>query len=124
MKFFKTDSSTISNQFKNKKWLAWVALISTIMVMFSVLFCLDDGKIKVVSGIIQWFFTLMASIIGAYVGFSTWQDVSEMKCASTTIQKSLKKQKEIDVVEPSKEEDKFKFKSLVFNELTSEERKE
>lgn len=61
-------------RWKNRRRMAWVSLISMIVVTFFILFtdAISVEKLKIVGEVITWFYFAMASIIGAYMGFTTW----------------------------------------------------
>ena len=60
-------------RWKNRRRMAWTALVSMIFVTGVLLVVpIPDARLKVVSEPITWFFFAMASVIGAYMGFTTW----------------------------------------------------
>lgn len=61
-------------RWKNRRRMAWISLISIITVTATLLFTdiVSEEKIKVMSEIITWFYFACASVIGAYMGFTTW----------------------------------------------------
>jgi len=58
----------------NRRRMAWVSLISMIVITFFILFtnAISIEKLKVLSEVITWFYFSCASVIGAYMGFTTW----------------------------------------------------
>jgi formate hydrogenlyase subunit 4 len=67
------DNNINITRWKNRRRMAWLCLISMIIVTFILLFSsMSIEKIKAISNIIEWFYLTMASIIGAYMGFTTW----------------------------------------------------
>lgn len=60
-------------RWKNRRRMAWISLSSMIVVTVILLFApISIERIKVLSNTIEWFYFSMASIIGAYMGFTTW----------------------------------------------------
>jgi len=61
----------------NRRRMAWVALLSCIVVMILTLFYVDVERLKVLEVVITWFFFGMISIVGAYIGFTTVFDMKK-----------------------------------------------
>jgi len=61
----------------NRRRMAWVALISCIVVMILTLFYVDVDRLKVLEVVITWFYFGMISIVGAYIGFTTVFDMKK-----------------------------------------------
>ncbi len=60
-------------RWKNRRRMAWIALISMVILTGVLLFGpISETRIKVLSEPISWFYFAMASVIGAYMGFTTW----------------------------------------------------
>ena len=61
-------------KWRNRRRMAWAALISMILVTILILFTnlVPEAKLKILSDVITWFYFSMASVIGAYMGFTTW----------------------------------------------------
>ncbi len=86
-------SSTLQNenpllspdQFKdrwaNRRKMAWVGLLAILGVTLLLFFGLEESKMKLLldSGVITWFYGSMTAIVGAYMGFTTWHDMSGKK---------------------------------------------
>lgn len=64
----------LSNRWKHRRRMAYIALFSILVVTYLCLFKIDSEKIKSLEVIITWFYVTMGSIIGAYVGFATLDD--------------------------------------------------
>lgn len=52
--------------------MAWVAMISIIAVTGLCIFYIPLDRLDALGDIIMWFFVTMGSVIGAYMGFTTW----------------------------------------------------
>ena len=60
-------------RWKNRRRMAWTSLISMLFITLCLLFApIDNERLKVVSEPITWFYFASASVIGAYMGFTTW----------------------------------------------------
>lgn len=61
--------------FNNRRRMAWIALLSMIFFMFTLVFNWpiksDPERIKILQEPIVWFFLSMTAIIGAYMGFTS-----------------------------------------------------
>ena len=58
----------------NRRRMAYISLFAIIVVIFLVLFIVPIERLEVLEDVIPWFFMVLGSIIGAYVGFSTLDD--------------------------------------------------
>lgn len=56
----------------NRRRQAWVALWSMIVVTLLLMFAVPESKIKLITDILPFFYITMASVVGAYHGFSAW----------------------------------------------------
>jgi len=60
-------------RWKNRRKMAWISLGSMIAVTGILIFApISDTRLKAISEPITWFYFAMASVIGAYMGFTTW----------------------------------------------------
>lgn len=60
-------------RWKNRRRMAWISLGSMIGVTLILLFVpIPDGRLKILAEAITWFYLAATSIIGAYMGFTTW----------------------------------------------------
>ncbi len=58
---------------QNRRKMAYIALLSMVLVTAYMMSpYMDLGRIKALESVITWFYTVMASIIAAYMGFTTW----------------------------------------------------
>jgi len=68
-----TDVELQKLRWKNRRRMAWLSLITMIAVTFILLFApIPEARIKVLSEPITWSYFALASVIGAYMGFTTW----------------------------------------------------
>ena len=65
----------MSDRWKNRRRMAWLAMIGGLAFPLLVLFTSSDQ----VSALAAAFYTFVGMVVGAYVGFATWDDVSHSK---------------------------------------------
>ena len=64
----------LSNRWKHRRRMAYVALIAILVVTYLSLFKVDKDRLKDLEVIVTWFYVTMGSVIGAYVGCATLDD--------------------------------------------------
>lgn len=68
-----TDIDLEKRKWSNRRRMAWLAFISMVLVTVALLFApIETSRIKILTEPISWFYFAMASVIGAYMGFTTW----------------------------------------------------
>lgn len=61
------------NRFKNRRRMAWLAIWSMVACTFVMMTeFIDIERIEAIDSVIEMFYIAMASIVGAYMGFTTW----------------------------------------------------
>lgn len=63
----------VETRFKNRRKMAWFALFA--MIGFTALLltpAISNEKITALNNVLSSFYFAMASVIGAYMGFTTW----------------------------------------------------
>jgi hypothetical protein len=65
------------SKWRSRRQMAWVSLIAMMVVTGLCVFFVPIEKMKVIEEMISWFFITMASVIGAYMGFTTWSSISK-----------------------------------------------
>lgn len=58
-------------RWQNRRRMAWIALISILIVTILAFFVVVESRLKLLGDVINMFYLSMASIVGAYVGFAT-----------------------------------------------------
>lgn len=58
-------------RWQNRRRMAWIALISILVVTILAFFVVEESRLKLLGDVINMFYLSMASIVGAYVGFAT-----------------------------------------------------
>lgn len=77
-----TEKEIITNEkirWENRRRMAWLCLISMIVLTFAITFTnlVSEKKLQTLSDIITWFYFSMVSIIGFYIGATTWAAVKK-----------------------------------------------
>tara|TARA_Y100000310_G_C20271345_1_gene618176 strand:+ start:215 stop:448 length:234 start_codon:yes stop_codon:yes gene_type:complete len=67
-----TENGNGEVRWKNRRRMAWLAMISIIVVTGLAFFVLPMERLDKLADVITWFYLSMASIVGAYMGLSTW----------------------------------------------------
>ncbi len=63
---------TEPGRWKNRRRMAWLSLFSILAFTVALLFFVDSDRLSAIEEASTWFYMSMASIVGAYMGFSTW----------------------------------------------------
>ena len=71
------DNNLMKKRWKNRRRMAWLSLASMILVTGIILFTdiVEIERLKVLTDVITWFYFSCASIIGAYMGFTTYASI-------------------------------------------------
>lgn len=67
------EMNTAQTKFKNRRRMAWLSILS--MVIFTAILLspfISNEKIEALDEVFSMFYLAMASIVGAYMGFTTW----------------------------------------------------
>ena len=75
-KEFETKQS-YSMRWTNRRRMAWLALISIVVVTLCAFFLVPVAKLKVLGEVITWFYFTMTAIVGAYMGLTTLSSMKE-----------------------------------------------
>ena len=63
-------------RWKNRRRMAWTSLVGMILITVCLLFApIATERLKVVSEPITWYYFASASVIGAYMGFTTYASI-------------------------------------------------
>jgi len=63
----------VPNKRTQRKRMAWFALVSMPLTVLLLAIC-PESKLVAMDEILTWYFIGMTSIVGAYVGFSSFED--------------------------------------------------
>ena len=71
------NSDVMKTRWKNRRRMAWISLISIVVVTVLILFTniVEVERLKVLSEVITWFYFSCASIIGMYMGATTFAHI-------------------------------------------------
>ena len=65
------------NKWRGRRKMAWAALISMIVATAACMSIVSLDRLKIIEELLSWYYLAMASIIGAYMGFTTWSSISK-----------------------------------------------
>jgi len=67
----------MKKKWKNRRRMAWLSLASMILVTMLILFTdiVEIERLNVLTDVITWFYFSCASVIGAYMGFTTYANI-------------------------------------------------
>ncbi len=69
----KQEAEMERNKWRGRRLMGKISLYSMIVVTFLLLFGpIPDSRLTILAEPITWFYFSMTSIIGAYMGFTTW----------------------------------------------------
>lgn len=71
------DVEAMRARWRNRRRMAWLSLLSMITVTCLILFTkiVPETRLTILSDVITWFYFSCASIIGMYMGATTWASV-------------------------------------------------
>ena len=71
------NDNVLKKRWKNRRRMAWLSLISMILVTMLILFTevVKIERLNVLTEVITWFYFSCASIIGMYMGATTWASI-------------------------------------------------
>ena len=72
-----TNNGTPEIRWTNRRRMAWISLISILIVTGILLFVIPESRIEKLSDVISWFYFSMAGIVGAYMGFATMSSIKK-----------------------------------------------
>lgn len=70
-----TDWKKFRDDRRHMAWVALWAMIAATLIMFFAPIPLD--KLVKLADMIEWFYFTMTSIVGAYIGFKTWTQITK-----------------------------------------------
>jgi hypothetical protein len=74
-----TPEDLMHKRWRNRRRMAWVSLISMLVVTILAFFVIPESRLALLSDVITWFYFGMVSIIGSYMGFTTLSSIKEMQ---------------------------------------------
>ncbi len=67
-----TEEEAYERKAVNRRRMAWVSLLAMIATAFAILFFIPETKLERIKDMLDLYWIAMGSIVGAYVGISTW----------------------------------------------------
>lgn len=64
----------LAARWKNRRKMAYVSILMMVMMTVSLFFFIPEGKLDKLQDVISWAYMSFASIVGAYMGLSTYAD--------------------------------------------------
>lgn len=78
-KNLKEEIKTQKSTWKNRKKMAWVALISMILLTYLICFVpIPIERLKVISEFVTWFYFACTGVIGSFMGLKTWENFKKV----------------------------------------------
>jgi hypothetical protein len=70
------DVDAMRRRWKNRRRMAWLSLLAMFTMTYFVFFTdyVDIERMRVLKEVVTWFYFACISIVGAYMGFTTWAD--------------------------------------------------
>lgn len=62
----------VNRRWKNRRRMAWVSIIMMVLMTFVLFFTIPEARLEKLQDVISWAYMAFASIVGAYMGLSTW----------------------------------------------------
>jgi hypothetical protein len=71
------DLALEKKRWQNRRRMAWISLSSMILMTALILFTnlVPNEKLKILSEVITWYYLTCASVVGAYMGFTTYASI-------------------------------------------------
>jgi len=65
----------------NRRRMAWLSLFTMILVTLLIFFTdlIPESRLSILGEVITWFYFCMASVIGAYMGMTTWASIKGVR---------------------------------------------
>lgn len=63
-------------RWKNRRKMAWLSMFAMIAATYGLFFLVSESRLQHLGEVIAWFYMAMASVIGTYLGTTTWAYVS------------------------------------------------
>jgi hypothetical protein len=68
------DKILLLRRWKNRRRMAWLSLLSMTVITYIILFTnmVPIERLNVLTEVITWYYFCSVSVVGAYMGFTTW----------------------------------------------------
>lgn len=71
-KVSETEAEAYERKAVNRRRMAWVSLIAMVATAAAILFVVPETKLERIKDMLDLYWIALGSIVGAYVGISTW----------------------------------------------------
>lgn len=71
-KVTKREQEIYEQRAKNRRAMAWISLVALIASGFALMFFVPETRLTQMDGLLELYWISLGSIVGAYVGISTW----------------------------------------------------
>lgn len=68
-----------NERWRGRQYMAWLAMISMILATVAMMFWVPETRMDKLADVVTWFFAAMSSVVGAYLGTTTWAFISNAK---------------------------------------------
>lgn len=75
----KISDADASVRWNSRRRMAWISLASMILATVMMMFVVDVSKLDSLEVVISWFYMGCVSVIGSYMGFTTYATVKGIK---------------------------------------------
>ena len=65
------------SKWRGRRQMAWFALISMIIGTLLCMFAVPVERLKIIEELLSWYYLAASSVVGAYMGFTTWATISK-----------------------------------------------
>lgn len=66
-------------QWKNRRWMAWVSLVSILIFTGAGLFYVPTETLEAASNLLSWYYMTASTIVVTYMGLSTYASLQQNK---------------------------------------------
>lgn len=71
-KVTKTEQEVYEQRAVNRRLMAWLSLVALIGSGFALMFFVPESRLNQLDGLLELYWIALGSVVGAYVGISTW----------------------------------------------------
>jgi magnesium-transporting ATPase (P-type) len=71
------DMKLENQRWKNRRWMAWISVLSFNFYTYYMFFEIPTDRIKVLDQIYSWTAIFCMSVVGAYMGFTTYYEAKK-----------------------------------------------
>lgn len=68
-----------NERWRGRQYMAWVAMAAMILSTTAMMFWVPETRMDKLADVVTWFYAAMSSVVGAYLGTTTWAFISNAK---------------------------------------------